>query len=45
MQWLISTIAKTAVETALAHNLGLEIADFAVSAILETDLTDRIGYY
>lgn len=45
MQWLISTIAETAAEAAFAHDLGLEIADFAVSAILETDLTDRIGYY
>lgn len=45
MYWLISTIAETAVETAFAHDLGLEIADFAVSTILETDLTDKIAHY
>lgn len=45
MHWLISTLAETAVETAFAYDLGLELTDFAISAVLETDLTDKIAHY
>ncbi|HHV42000.1 MAG TPA: sugar phosphate isomerase/epimerase [Clostridiaceae bacterium] len=41
-QWLISTIANNAPETAIKYGLGLEITDFAVAAILDKDLSDKI---